>query len=139
MFSVVCPSVCLSVLGCGVPLQGYVPSPLSVQGRGPAQCAEPWLWSPVSRYRALPSPDMQKLVHPCTVTPPSRTCSTWTQTCSYLMILSSLYRDPPPTPLPQICSNLFHLDLTVQGPPFPYMFKLIHGITHTVDKRAVGI
>ena len=35
---------------------------------------------------------------------------------------TSLYRDPPHT-----CSNLFNLDLTVQGPPpLPDMFKLVH-------------
>ena len=40
---------------------------------------------------------------------------------------------------PKTCSNLFNLDLTVQGPPPPGKFKLVHYEECTVDKLAVGL
>ena len=72
--------------------------------------------------------------------------------------LLSSYREG--TPLPKTCSNLFDVDLSIQGPPFshfqtcltwtlppmvhpalpsPDMFKLVHYVARTVGKRAVGI
>ena len=55
-----------------------------------------------------------------------QTCLTWT----------SLHRDPPP----RTFSNLFKLDLTVQGPrASPDMFKLIHYEACMVGNRAVSI
>ena len=48
---------------------------------------------------------------------------------------TSLYRDPP-----QTCSNLFNLDLNVQGPPpLLDMFKLVHYEVCTVGKWLVDI
>ena len=38
---------------------------------------------------------------------------------------------------PRTYSNLFNLDLTIQGPPD--MFKLVHYEAHTVCKRVVSI
>ena len=39
----------------------------------------------------------------------------------------------------QTCSNLFYLDLTIQGSPPPDMFKLLHYKARTIGKRVDGI
>ena len=39
----------------------------------------------------------------------------------------------------QTCSNLFYLDLTMQGSLPPDMFKLLHYKARTVGKRVDGI
>ena len=53
---------------------------------------------------------------------------------------------PPPPPLPPAlalaphptCSDLFNLDLPVEGLLFPDMFKVVHYESYTPGKRTVG-
>ena len=52
-----------------------------------------------------------------------------------MMHWKPLYRDTPRL----TCSNLFYLDLIVQGPHLPDMFKLVYYEAHPVGKRAVDI